>query len=169
MLYLWIRFIPRRKRCPHYKGQPVNRLTWIGKWPLCIRESYVNTLCYENAQLCVSGADVVTTQLWRLGIRLTNLHCPSEFAPRRKKTVTIGDERRFAVPLRTWWWSWRSHLRDSSRPPRCSCGLRSSSWLPAFWDSILVPSSRVKGCLTLQDGTDGLSQNVGNQLLNYDP
>jgi len=40
------------------------------------------------------------------------------------------------------------------------------SWLLAFWDNLSVPSFRVRGqdCLTHEDGTKGLSQNVCNYL-----
>jgi hypothetical protein len=39
-------------------------------------------------------------------------------------------------------------------------------WLPTFWDSLLVPSSRIKqfilfGLVTLEDGTNKLSQTSG--------
>jgi hypothetical protein len=39
------------------------------------------------------------------------------------------------------------------------------SYLPKFWDKPSVPSSRIKedlDHLTLEDGTDALSRNVGN-------
>jgi len=40
------------------------------------------------------------------------------------------------------------------------------NWLLTFQSSLLVPSLRVRGSKkTLEDGTDGLSQNVGNKLL----
>jgi hypothetical protein len=46
----------------------------------------------------------------------------------------------------------------------------SGNSLPTFWDKISVPSSRVKnpfdfGLLTLDDGIDRLSRNVGKELL----
>ena len=44
-----------------------------------------------------------------------------------------------------------------------------SNWSKTFWDSLLVPSSNVEqwlflDFLTLEDGTDRLSWNTGNQL-----
>jgi hypothetical protein len=41
------------------------------------------------------------------------------------------------------------------------------SCLMTFEDSVLVLSSRVLDCLTLEDGTDGLSRNVSQQLSTY--
>jgi hypothetical protein len=39
----------------------------------------------------------------------------------------------------------------------CNC-------LPTFRDNVSVPSSRVRGLLTLEDGTYRLSRNVGTEL-----
>jgi len=39
------------------------------------------------------------------------------------------------------------------------------SWLPTFWNSLSVPSSRVKR--SNKNGKDGLSRNVNNQVQTY--
>jgi hypothetical protein len=59
-----------------------------------------------------------------------------------------------------------SSVRHFSLPSRCrwdlrSCGLSSGNPLPTFRDNISIPSSRVLNLLTLEDGTDRLSRNVG--------
>jgi len=43
----------------------------------------------------------------------------------------------------------------------------SGNSLPTFRDNLSVPSLRVKKSLTLEDGTDMLSRNVGKELPHY--
>jgi hypothetical protein len=49
----------------------------------------------------------------------------------------------------------------------CFCMAWGGSQLPMFQENMQVPSSRIWDCFTREDGSDNLSQNVGNQLPTY--